>query len=257
MAKIQDIRQKVAPSKTRRSINRIKKIARHHSATSSGDYFAFWNNRWKGLGWTKDGYHEIILRDGTVQLCYDPIYPTNGVGGHNTDIYNICLVGNGNFTEAQEKAFEERCLLALKNFGLSVDDVLGHNEFSGTKTVCPGISMNKVRSRLKELQVPKKAVSGVSNTDKIMWGKTELKKGQIGKLTILKPINLWKDSPHTSNKLEEERVLNPGEEYRVYGYREDYGGQYNVGSGMWVTKMPNHIKYETPPKAMLAILNSK
>lgn len=254
MANIQDIRQKVAPSKTKRNLNQIKKVARHHSATSSGDYFAFWNNRWKGLGWTKGGYHEIILRDGTVQLCYDPIYPTNGVGGHNTDIYNICLVGNGNFTEAQEKAFEERCLLALKNFGLSVDDVLGHNEFSGTKTACPGISMNKVRSRLKELQVPKKAVSGVSNTEKIMWGKTELKKGQIGKLTILKPINLWSEK---DGELVEERILNPKEEYRVYGYREEHGGQYNVGGGMWVTKMPEYIKYETPSKAMLERINDK
>lgn len=53
------------------------------------------------------------------------------------------------------------------------------------------------------------------------------------------------------------RVLNPGEEYRVYRYPEDYEGQYNVGNGMWVTKMDGHIKYETPSKAMLAKLNSK
>lgn len=152
MVKIQDIRKKVAPSKTKRNFSQIKKIARHHSATTSGDYLAFWNNRWKGLGWTKGGYHEIILRDGTVQLCYDPIYPTNGVGGHNAYIYNICLVGDGSFTAAQEKAFEERCLLALKNFGISVEDVLGHNEFSGTKTACPGINMDGVRNRLRELQ---------------------------------------------------------------------------------------------------------
>lgn len=53
------------------------------------------------------------------------------------------------------------------------------------------------------------------------------------------------------------RVLNPGEEYRVYGYRDNHGGQYNVGGGMWVTKMPEHVKYETPSKALLARLNSK
>lgn len=102
-----------------------------------------------------------------------------------------------------------------------------------------------------------KKVASITNTNELMWGKTELKKGQIGKITILKPINLWKESPHTSNELEEVRVLNPGEEYRVYGYREDHGGQYNVGGGMWVTKMPDHIKYETPSKAMLERLNGK
>lgn len=98
-----------------------------------------------------------------------------------------------------------------------------------------------------------KEVAGVSNANKIMWGKTELKKGQIGKLTILKPINLWSEK---DGKLVEERTLNPKEEYRVYGYREDHGGQYNVGGGMWVTKMPEHIKYETPSKAMLERLNN-
>lgn len=122
MVKIQDIRNKVAPSKTKRKISKITKIARHHSAGTSGDYFSFWNY-WKSKGWTKGGYHEIILPDGTVQLCYDPIYPTNGVGGHNTYIYNICLVGNGAFTAAQERAFVERCLLAMQNFGLDVEDV--------------------------------------------------------------------------------------------------------------------------------------
>ena len=60
-----------------------------------------------------------------------------------------------------------------------MEDVLGYNEFSGTATSCPGISMNKVRNRLKELQVPDKAVGGVTNTDKVMWGKTQLKKGRL------------------------------------------------------------------------------
>ncbi|MEK3996661.1 N-acetylmuramoyl-L-alanine amidase [Psychrobacillus sp. FSL K6-2365] len=250
MVKILDIRNKLAPSKTTRKISQITKIARHHSATTSGDYFAFWNNRWKGLGWGKGGYHEIILTDGTVQLCYDPIYPTNGIGNHNTSTYHICVVGNGAFTAAQERAFEERCLLAIQNFGLSVNDVLGHNEFSGTATSCPGINMDSVRKRLKALQVPNQ-VGGVS-TDKIMWGKTELKTGQIGKITILQDINVWKDSPHESGKIIHTRTLTKGGEFRVYNYREDHGGQYYLGAGEWVTKMPTHILYETPSKAMLA-----
>jgi N-acetylmuramoyl-L-alanine amidase len=86
--------------------------------------------------------------------------------------------------------------------------------------------------------------------EKLMWGKTEFKKGQIGKVTILKPINLWKDG--ANGELEMVRILQPQEEYRVYGYRELYGGQYDVGGGCWVTKIPTHIKYETPSKALLA-----
>jgi hypothetical protein len=98
----------------------------------------------------------------------------------------------------------------------------------------------------------KKEGAGVINTDVIMWGKTELKKGQIGKLTIIKPINLWLDKEGNSEFV---RILNPREEYRVYGYREEHGGQYNVGGGMWVTKMDFYIKYETPSKTLLGKLN--
>lgn len=53
------------------------------------------------------------------------------------------------------------------------------------------------------------------------------------------------------------RVLNPSEEYRVYGYREEHDGQYNVGGGMWVTKIDGYIKYENPSKAMLKLIGYK
>lgn len=146
MAKIVDLRKKTMGGQDKRST--IKNIARHHSATNEGDVFAF-ENHWKNVrGWNTGGYHEIILRDGTVQLCYDSNIVTNGVYGHNTTTYHICLVGNGNFTQAQEKAFEERAKYNLKRFGLKVDNVKGHNEFNGTNTSCPGVNMNEVRKRL-------------------------------------------------------------------------------------------------------------
>lgn len=104
-----------------------------------------------------------------------------------------------------------------------------------------------------EPNFPKEAVKD----DRLMWGKTELKKGQIGKITVLKPINLHVDSPHESGALDVVRILQPGEEYRVYKYREEHGGQYGVGAGMWVTRMPEHIKYETPSKAKLKELEKR
>lgn len=119
-----------------------------------------------------------------------------------------------------------------------------------------GLSIAQLRAGHRPVFPPLKKVGSVEQIDdRIMWGKTELKPGQIGKITILKPINLWTDGP--DGKLDEVRVLNPGEEYRVYKYRDDHGGQYGVGAGQWITKMPDHIKYETPSKAMLARLNGK
>lgn len=117
-----------------------------------------------------------------------------------------------------------------------------------------GLTIAQLKAGHRPVFLPLKAVESVTS-DEIMWGKTELKPGQIGKVTILKRINLWQDGPN--GKLQMVRVLNPGEEYRVYRYREEYEGQYNVGSGMWVTKMEGFIKYETPSKVMLARLNNR
>ncbi|MBB3906036.1 MULTISPECIES: M23 family metallopeptidase [Anoxybacillaceae] len=83
-------------------------------------------------------------------------------------------------------------------------------------------------------------------TSPICWDGDLMKKGQIGRITVLKPINLWKRD--ANDKLTFVRVLNPGEVYRVYGYDDLYGGQYNVGSDHWITKMDGYIKYETPSK---------
>lgn len=91
------------------------------------------------------------------------------------------------------------------------------------------------------------------STEPVMWDGMELKKGQIGRITILKPINLWKRD--ANDNLTMVRVLNPGEVYRVYGYDNLYGGQYNVGDDHWVTKMDGYIKYETPSQEKLEEAN--
>lgn len=172
MVKVHDIRSQTKRSNGTRSESAIKNIARHHSATTSGDFFAFWKT-WNGVkGWGTGGYHEIILRDGSVQLCYDPNEITNGVANHNTNTYHICVVGNGSFTPAQEKAWDERCRIALKRFKLPVSAVKGHNEFSGASTACPGINMNTVRKALFQGQ-PVQVSSKVENRDYFLNGDTD------------------------------------------------------------------------------------
>lgn len=153
MTKIVDLRgdsRILGPSNPNRSVAGITKIARHHSATATGDVWSF-QNHWRGmLGWGTGGYHEIILRDGSVQLIYRDNVTTNGVGNHNSKTYHICVVGNGSFTAAQEKAFDERARAAMQRFNLKAADVLGHNEFSGhVSNSCPGINMKTVRDRLQ------------------------------------------------------------------------------------------------------------
>ncbi|MFJ8063674.1 transglycosylase SLT domain-containing protein [Psychrobacillus sp. NPDC096426] len=94
----------------------------------------------------------------------------------------------------------------------------------------------------KKLDVP---------TGKVMWGKTELKLGQIGKVTILSNTNLVK--MESDGSLTTVRTLKKGEEYRVYNYKSNHGGLYGVGGGNYVQKSTK-VKYETPSKSKLALL---
>lgn len=94
----------------------------------------------------------------------------------------------------------------------------------------------------------------VQAAEKVMWGKTELKLGQIGKATILSETKLVK--LESNGSLSTVRVMKKGEEYRVYSYKNDHGGLYGVGGGSYVQKSAK-MKYETPSKSKLALLPQK
>lgn len=95
-------------------------------------------------------------------------------------------------------------------------------------------------------------VNGADAASKVMWGKTELKLGQIGKVTILSNTNLVKIESNDS--LTKVRTLKKGEEYRVYSYKSNHGGLYGVGGGSYIQKS-TQIKYETPSKSKLTLLH--
>ena len=88
---------------------------------------------------------------------------------------------------------------------------------------------------------------------KVYWDGILMVPGQVGKIKVVKPINLWK---RTSNGLVFERILKPGEQYRVYRYDDLYGGQYGLGGGMYITKMAGYVEYKTPSKAKLRELEN-
>ncbi|TQR21781.1 N-acetylmuramoyl-L-alanine amidase family protein [Psychrobacillus vulpis] len=132
-----------------------------------------------------------------------------------------------------------------------------YRHFDVTGKNCPAPFVKDKSLWIEFLNDVNKDLAGVTNIEKIMWGKTELKLGQKGKITVLKDINVWEDSPHASGEIIHTRTLKKGGEFRVYNYRPEHGGQYYLGAGEWVTNMPEHIKYETPSKAMLEKLNNQ
>lgn len=90
---------------------------------------------------------------------------------------------------------------------------------------------------------------------KVMWGKTELKLGQIGKVTIQANTPLVK--MESNGTLTTIRMLKKGDEYRVYSYKGQHNGLYGVGGGSFVQKNTAKVKYETPSKAKLALVTPK
>lgn len=94
-------------------------------------------------------------------------------------------------------------------------------------------------------------IKKVVKQQKVMWGKTELKLGQIGKVTILQDTRLVK--LESNGAITTIRPMKKGEEYRVYSYKGNHGGLYGVGGGSFIQKNAK-VKYETPSKAKLSLL---
>lgn len=107
--------------------------------------------------------------------------------------------------------------------------------------------LNKLNNKLN---TNKPAPPTRPKQEELYWDGLLFRKGQIGKVTIKKPINLWTDDEN--GKLKMVRILQPNETYRVYGYRDAHGGQLDLGGGCWLTRIPTHIDYLTPSKSLLA-----
>lgn len=94
----------------RRNPSAIRRLAIHHSATPTTHITSnFEKGGWRGnrLG----GYHEVILRNGAVEINYNPEIISWGVGGHNSDTYHICVVGNFRVGGVQPNADQMQTLL--------------------------------------------------------------------------------------------------------------------------------------------------
>jgi streptogramin lyase len=81
-------------------------------------------------------------------------------------------------------------------------------------------------------------------TTKIWWDGMELKKGQIGRLNIIKDTPLYKLD---GDKRTFTRTLKKGEFYRIYAFKP---GMLSVGGGYYVNRDAK-VTYETPSKAKL------
>lgn len=134
----------------KRAKSKVTHIARHHSGVNVDQSMSILEGYWKSAhGWKSGGYHVVIHFDGSVDWNYDYDTVSNGVGNHNSYIFNISVLGNGRFTSAQEKSFQIVCKEVQRELGIPTKNVWGHNDFRGHEyNSCPGINMNTVRQAL-------------------------------------------------------------------------------------------------------------
>lgn len=102
-------------------------------------------------------------------------------------------------------------------------------------------------------------LSADAASSKVWWDGAELKPGQIGRVTIIKGATLFKLE---NTYLQPVRQLEPGEVFRVYKTKTvrfvplyGLGGNYFVAQEPGTT--PGYLRYETPSKAKLALVNKK
>lgn len=257
----------------------VRKIVNHYTANpgaSAHNHYRYFN----GTAITQKRYasahifvdkqeaYLIIPLDEVAYHANDGSYKGIPELKPNANLYSIgvelCIEKDGSFhPETLRRAAEINAELC-KRFKLDPQkDIVRH--YDVTHKNCPARwvkypnEFTEFKNMVSMVLTPPKAKP---KKEGVYWDGSLMSKGQIGRLTIIKPINLWKrvsvcsveDCEYCKNKQPElkfERILNPDEVYRVYGYDGYYGGQYNVGGGFYITDMEGYVKYETPSKAKL------
>lgn len=138
----------------RRSRSEIRNIAIHHSATTSGSAEAFARYHVNQLDWPGIGYHYVVNKNGSIDLCHDPEIVSYHVGNSNGRAIGICMVGDfrtQTLESPQRDATLQLVRQLLQDFNLTIADVWGHIEFPGYEwKQCPSISMEQFRSSLRD-----------------------------------------------------------------------------------------------------------
>lgn len=134
----------------------------HHSATPSGNA-AIFDREHRAKGWDELGYHFVIDNgrggpDGKIEVGSRWIEQKQGAhtGSTPDDAYNehgigICLVGDFSHSSPSKAQLASlaklvRQLMAVNN--IEPQNVIGHREAPGARTLCPGRWLDSFRTSL-------------------------------------------------------------------------------------------------------------
>lgn len=139
-----------------RTRSKITAIAWHYTAVARKNkafittHETYWRNH---HGWKRGGYHFYIDADGKIYQNYDYETVSNGVGGNNSYIVNICVEANSadDYSQAQIEARDWLTRKVMKDLNIPARRVMGHKEFPGQSTACPGYSKAQMDTFRRDL----------------------------------------------------------------------------------------------------------
>ena len=126
--------------KTRKTTD-ITSIVVHCSDTPKGKSFTakdidLWH---KERGWTKIGYHFVVLLDGKIEEGRAIIEVGAHAEGYNQNAIGVCYIGGANGEDTRTEAQKKALLALIKDLKAkypSIKQVLGHKDTGSTKA-CP------------------------------------------------------------------------------------------------------------------------
>lgn len=121
----------------KRALSQIQMFVIHHSATNSGDPWAYARYHVETRGWPGIGYHFVVQKDGTIYQTNELTTLSYHTDGQNTKAVGICLTGSYDTSEPPPAQYNALILL-LRHLGtlLGQKPIYGHNQFSSKS--CPG-----------------------------------------------------------------------------------------------------------------------
>ena len=102
----------------------------------------------KANGWSDIGYHWLVDKYGVIHKGRDESLTGAHVGGHNSGNIGISYIARGKdsdsnaefgkyMTPEQKQGLILITAQVCKKYGLSIEDIWGHNEFKGVYKACP------------------------------------------------------------------------------------------------------------------------
>lgn len=132
---------KGAGSYPTRPLEAINMFVLHHSATTSGDPWAYARYHVQNNGWPGIGYHFVIQKDGKVYQTNKLTTSSYHASGVNSQSIGICLTGS--YDNSQPPAAQYTALIGLLRHlrdTLGQKPIYGHNQFSSKS--CPGSAVD-------------------------------------------------------------------------------------------------------------------